>query len=114
MFIYPIHSRFPEYKMPLTPVLRTAYVKMQAMKGTKPLEYTTTTNTKGEARVQLLHKLQDHAKLVLTGNQQLTKAQVVFKPDSTQAHIYSVIVTRAKAIADGGQQIQFKLILLTK
>ncbi|MTC22490.1 MULTISPECIES: inverse autotransporter beta domain-containing protein [unclassified Providencia] len=76
--------------------------KMQAMKGTKPLEYTTTTNTKGEARVQFTSQIAGSYEIsAYTGNQQLTKAQVVFKPDSTQAHIYSVIVTRAKAIADG-------------
>ncbi|UBX50823.1 inverse autotransporter beta domain-containing protein [Providencia alcalifaciens] len=76
--------------------------KMQAMKVAKPWEYVTTTNDKGEAQVQFTSQIAGSYEIsAYTGNHQPAKAQVVFKPDSAQAQIYSFTATRSGAVADG-------------
>ena len=76
--------------------------KMQAMKVAKPWEYTTTTNSKGEAQVQFTSQVAGTYEVgAYTGSHQPVKAQVVFKSDITEAHIRHFIVTQTGAVADG-------------
>ncbi|MTC69345.1 invasin domain 3-containing protein [Providencia sp. wls1914] len=89
--------------------------KMQAMKVAKPVEYTTTTNAKGEAQVQFTSQIAGAYEIaVYTGNHPPVKTQVTFIPDVAEAYIHNFTVSRPAVIADGISAHSVKALITDK
>ncbi|HEQ1860061.1 TPA: inverse autotransporter beta domain-containing protein, partial [Providencia alcalifaciens] len=89
--------------------------KMQAMKVAKPLEYTTTTNAKGEAQVQFTSQIAGAYEIsVYTGNHPPVKNQVTFIPDVAGAYIHNFTVSRSGVIADGVSTHSISALIMDK
>ncbi|WPA92617.1 invasin domain 3-containing protein [Providencia zhijiangensis] len=89
--------------------------KMQAMKVAKPVEYTTTTNAKGEAQVQFTSQIAGAYEItVYTGNHPPVKTQVTFIPDVAEAYVHNFTVSRPAVIADGISAHSVKALITDK